>query len=222
MSGRRPLQLLVALTLVLMLGCAPKITPQQALVEEAFAVCHAQGPSTKLERVDRDGRFSVVGRENESQRVHDCMVRYAQPTRRPAPPGTPPAGAPPAGAPPAPKAEALVASRLPGTWRGTLKLPPRAAGEVEVSSPALLRFVVAAGSIRWSLASGTTAVPLVADGTAVVVDGELRMTGTVRMESVRSNVGVRYAGTMVGDRLDVSGVTTDKQVHILSIRRTVE
>jgi len=216
-GGRRPRQLLVALVLVLMVGCAPKMTPQQALVEEAFAVCHAQGPSTKLERVDRDGRFSVVGRENESQRVHDCMVRYAEPPKRPVP-----AGAPPAGAPPAPKAEALVASRLPGTWRGTLKLPPRAAGEVEVSSPALLRFVVAAGSIRWSLASGTSAVPLVADGTAIVVDGELRMTGTVRMESVRSNVGVRYAGTMIGDRLDVSGVTTDKQVHILSIRRTAE
>jgi hypothetical protein len=205
-----------------MVGCAPKITPQQALVEEAFAVCHAQGPSTKLERVERDGRFSVVGRENESQRVHDCMVRYADPTKRPVPAGAPPAGAPPASAPPAPKAEPLVASRLPGTWRGTLKLPPRAAGEVEVSSPALLRFVVAAGSIRWSLASGTTAVPLVADGTAIVVDGELRMTGTVRMESVRSSVGVRYAGTMVGDRLEVTGVTTDKQVHNLSIRRTAE
>jgi len=216
-GGRRPRQLLVALALVLMVGCAPKVTPQQALVEEAFAVCHAQGPSTKLDRVDRDGRFSVVGRENESQRVHDCMVRYAEPAKRPVP-----AGAPPAGAPPAPKAEALVASRLPGTWRGTLKLPPRAAGEVEVSSPALLRFVVAAGSIRWSLASGTSAVPLVADGTATVVDGELRMTGTVRMESVRSNVGVRYAGTMIGDRLDISGVTTDKQAHILSIRRTAE
>ena len=216
-GGRRPRQLLVALALVLMVACAPKVTPQQALVEEAFAVCHAQGPSTKLDRVDRDGRFSVVGRENESQRVHDCMVRYAEPPKRPVP-----AGAPPAGAPPAPKAEALVASRLPGTWRGTLKLPPRAAGEVEVSSPALLRFVVAAGSIRWSLASGTSAVPLVADGTATVVDGELRMTGTVRMESVRSNVGVRYAGTMIGDRLDISGVTTDKQAHILSIRRTAE
>ena len=216
-GGRRPRQLLVALALVLMVACAPKVTPQQALVEEAFAVCHAQGPSTKLERVDRDGRFSVVGRENESQRVHDCMVRYAEPPKRPVP-----AGAPPAGAPPAPKAEALVASRLPGTWRGTLKLPPRAAGEVEVSSPALLRFVVAAGSIRWSLASGTSAVPLVADGTATVVDGELRMTGTVRMESVRSNVGVRYAGTMIGDRLDISGVTTDKQAHLLSIRRTAE
>jgi len=62
----------------------------------------------------------------------------------------------------------------------------------------------------------------VADGTAIVVDGELRMTGTVRMESVRSNVGVRYAGTMVGDRLEVTGVTTDKQVHNLSIRRTAE
>ena len=221
-GGRRPRQLLVALVLVLMVGCAPKMTPQQALVEEAFAVCHAQGPSTKLERVDRDGRFSVVGRENESQRVHDCMVRYAEPTKRPGPAGVPPAGAPPASAPPAPKAEPLVAGRLPGTWRGTLKLPPRAAGEVEVSSPALLRFVVAAGSIRWSLASGTTAVPLVADGTAIVVDGELRMTGTVRMESVRSNVGVRYAGTMIGDRLNISGVTTDRQAHILSIRRTAE
>ena len=221
-GGRRPRQLLVALALVLIVGCAPKMTPQQALVEEAFAVCHAQGPSTKLERVDRDGRFSVVGRENESQRVHDCMVRYAEPTKRPVPAGVPPAGAPPASAPPAPKAEALVASRLPGTWRGTLKLPPRAAGEVEVSSPALLRFVVAAGAIQWSLGSGTTAVPLVADGTATVVDRELRMTGTVRMESVRSNVGVRYTGRMVGDRLEVTGVTTDKQMHHLSVRRTAE
>ncbi len=221
-GGRRSRQLLVALTLVLMVGCAPKMTPRQALVEEAFAACRAQGPSTTLERVERDGRFTVVGRENESQRVHDCMVRYGEPTRRPAPAGAPPAGAPPAGAPPAPKAEPLVASRLPGTWRGTLKLPPRASGEVEVASPALLRFAVAAGSIRWSLASGTSAVPLVADGTAIVVNGELRMTGTVRMESVRSNVGVRYAGTMIGDRLEVTGVTTDKQVHVLSIRRTAE
>jgi hypothetical protein len=217
LGGRRLRHLLGALTLMLVVGCAPKMTTQQALVEEAFAVCRAQGPSTKLERVERDGRFSVVGREPESQRVHDCMVRYAEPTRRPAP-----AGAPPASVPPAPKAEPLVASRLPGTWRGTLKLPPRAAGEVEVARPAMLRFAVAAGAIRWSLASGTSAVPLVADGTAIVVDGEVRMTGTVRMESVRSNVGVRYAGTMVGDRLEVTGVTTDKQVHVLSIRRTAE
>ena len=222
MGGRRLRHLLGALTLMLVVGCAPKMTTQQALVEEAFVVCHAQGPSTKLERVERDGRFSVVGRENESQRVHDCMVRYAEPTRRPVPTAAPPAGPPPASAPPAPKAEPLVASRLPGTWRGTLKLPPRAAGEVEVASPAMLRFAVAAGAIRWSLASGTSAVPLVADGTAIVVDGEVRMTGTVRMESVRSNVGVRYAGTMVGDRLEVTGVTTDKQVHVLSIRRTAE
>jgi hypothetical protein len=222
LGGRRLRYLLGALTLVLVVGCALQLTPQQALVEEAFGVCHAQGPSTKLERVERDGRFTVVGREHESQRVHDCMVRYAEPTRRPAPATAPPASAPPSSAPPAPKAEPLVASRLPGTWRGTLKLPPRAAGEVEVASPALLRFAVAAGSIRWSLASGTAAVPLAADGTAIVVDGELRMTGTVRMESIGSNAGVRYAGTMVGDRLEVTGVTTDKQVHNLSVRRTAE
>jgi hypothetical protein len=212
--GERRLAVLVALTLVLGVGCAPKMTPQQALVEEAFQSCQAQGPSTKLERVDRDGRFSVVGRESESQRVHDCMMRYAEPTRR----------APSA---PAPRAEALVASRLPGTWRGILKLPPRAAGEAEVASPATVRFAVAAGSLRWTLATNANS-SLAADGVAVVVDGELRMTGTMRAsnrtsgEPTRSSVTVRYAGAMIGDRLEVTGVTTDKQVHVLSIRRVNE
>ena len=214
MRGRRPRRLLGALTLVLLVGCAPKMTPQQALMQEAFTVCRPQGPSTKLERLDRDGRFSVVGFDNEPQRVHDCMVRYAEPKRRPA--------SPPASAAPVPTAAPLVASQLPGTWRGTLKLPPRAAGEVEVASPAMLRFAVAAGSIRWSLTSGTSVVPLVGDGTAIVVDGELRMTGTVRLGTLRAAADVRYAGTMVGDRLEVNGVTTDKQVHVLTIRRTAE
>jgi hypothetical protein len=35
-------------------------------------------------------------------------------------------------------------------------------------------------------------------------------------------VTVRYAGTMVGDRLEVTGVTTDRQVHVLSMRRVGE
>jgi hypothetical protein len=69
-----------------------------------------------------------------------------------------------------------------------------------------------------------------ADGTAVVVDGELRMTGTVRsaaarvssVEPPRSTITVRYAGTMVGDRLEVAGVTTDRQTHILSVKRVGE
>lgn len=205
----------VALTLVLAVGCAPKMTPQQALVEEAFDTCRAQGPSTKLERVERDGRFAVVGREAESKRVHDCMVRYATP------PPKKEAGAA------APRPEPLVASRLPGTWRGTLKLPPRAVGEAEVAGPATVRFAVTAGSLRWSLAASPAAPTLAADGTAVVVDGELRMTGTMRVakaggEPTRSNVTVRYAGAMVGDRLEVTGVTTDRQVHVLSVRRVPE
>jgi hypothetical protein len=211
--GERRLGCLIALTVVLAAGCAAKLTPQQALVEEAFETCRPQGPSTKLERVDRDGRFVVVGRESESQRVHDCMVRYAEPTRR-------------AAAPPAPKTETLAASRLPGTWRGTLKLPARAAGEAEVASPATVRFAVAAGAIRWTLATNASS-SLAADGVAVVVDGELRMTGTMRASSrtgepTRSNVTVRYAGAMVGDRLEVTGVTTDRQVHVLSVRRVPE
>jgi hypothetical protein len=222
--GERRLAVLVALTLVLVAGCAPKMTPQQALVEEAFQTCQAQGPSTKLERVDRDGRFSVVGRESESQKVHDCMVRYAEPTRRASSPPSAP-GAP--SAPPPPRAEALVASRLPGTWRGTLKLPPRAAGEAEVAGPAIVRFAVAAGSLRWTLATSASSA-LAADGVAMVVDGELQMTGTMRAsnrtsgEPTRSSVTVRYAGAMIGDRLEVTGVTTDKQVHVLSIRRVNE
>ncbi len=210
----RYLSPLIALTLALGSGCAPKLTPQQALVEEAFTTCRAQGPSTKLERVERDGRFSVVGREAESQRVHDCMVRYAAPTRKQ--PATP-----------ASRPELLVASRLPGTWRGILKLPPRAVGEAEVASPATVRFAVAAGSLRWSMATNAERSRLAADGTAVVVDGELRMTGTMRAsrtsgEPARSSITVRYAGAMVGDRLEVTGVTTDKQVHVLSIRRVTE
>jgi hypothetical protein len=204
----------IALTLLLAAGCAPKMTPQQALVEEAFVTCRAQGPSTKLERVERDGRFSVVGREAESQRVHDCMVRYAQPVRRET-------------KAPAPRPETLAASRLPGTWRGTLTLPPRAVGQPEVAKPATVRFAVSAGSLRWSMATNAATAPLAADGTAVVVDGELRMTGTMRAakasgEPTRSSITVRYAGAMVGDRLEVTGVTTDRQVHVLSVRRVAE
>ena len=248
-------RLVVGLSLVLAVGCAQKITPQQSLVHEAFRVCQAQGPSTTLERVERDGLFTVKGPEGESRRVHDCMVRYGQPPKRApvagAPPGSsgpPPTSAPPAaGSPPAATApppprppatasaptttrpEPLVAGRLPGTWRGTLKLPPSGAGGAEVASPATVRFDVAAGTLRWTLAAGPSSPTLAADGTAIVVDGELRMTGTVRAGArpaspapSRSTVRVRYAGTMVGDQLEVTGVTTDKQVHVLSIRRVVE
>jgi len=210
----RRLGWVIGLISVLAAGCAPKMTPQQALVEEAFATCRAQGPSTRLERVERDGRFSVVGRETESRRVHDCMVRYAQPARRET-------------SVPAPRPETLAASRLPGTWRGTLKLPPRAVGEAEVATPATVRFAVSAGSLRWSMATSSSPKLVAADGTAVVVDGELRMTGTMRAvktggQPVRSSVTVRYAGAMVGDRLEVTGVTTDRQVHVLSVRRVAE
>jgi hypothetical protein len=256
-------RLVIGLPLVLAAACAPKLTPQQALVEEAFAVCQPRGPSTRLERVDPDGRFTVVGRESETHRVHECMVRYdkrgaatatqAPATRAPAAPPTPSAPAGPAAAPapsvppptaaPAPRApappvasatetprpEPLAASRLPGIWRGTLKLSARAAGEADVTSPAAVRFVVAAGTLHWTLAAGVATPTVAADGTAVVVDGVLRMTGTVRpvarpaaAEPPRSTFAVRYSGTLVGDRLEVTGVTSDKQVHVLSIRRTVE
>lgn len=212
--GERRRGWLIALTIVLAAGCAPKMTPQQALVEEAFGTCRAQGPSAKLERVDRDGRFSIVGRETDSKRVHDCMVRYAQPAPRET-------------SAPAPRPATLVASRLPGTWRGTLRLPPRAVGEGEVATVATVRFAVSDGSLRWSMATSSSPKRLAADGTAVIVDGELRMTGTMRAtrpggDPARSSITVRYAGAMVGDRLEVTGVTTDRQVHVLSVRRVAE
>ena len=217
MSQRRVRRLVLAAVLF-GAGCAGKITPQQAAVEEAFETCRAQGPSARLDKVERDGRFSVVGRESEAQRVHDCMVRQAQPLRRET-----------AGAAPSPPAKngPLVASRLPGTWRGTLKVPPRGTGQAEVAAPATVRFIVAAGALRWTLATGTPTTPLAADGTAVVVDGEVRMTGTMRApardgEPTRPGVSVRYAGAMVGDRLEVTGLTTDKQVHVLTVRRAAD
>ena len=210
----RRLGWVIGLLIVLTAGCAPKLTPQQALVEEAFSTCRAQGPSTKLERVERDGRFSVVGREPESRRVHDCMVRYAQPAPRET-------------SVPVPRVRTLSAGRLPGTWRGTLKLPPRGVGEAEVATAATVRFAVSAGALRWSMATSSSPRLLAADGTATVVNGELRMTGTMRAvkgsgQPVRSSITVRYAGAMVGDRLEVTGMTTDRQVHVLSVRRVSE
>jgi len=220
---RSDVRWLIAVVALLAAGCAPKLTTQQALVEEAFKSCQPQGPSTKLERVERDGKFSVVGKEGEAQRVHDCMVRFDQTERLGARAAvSTPAPATPA---PAPKAPPLQASRLPGTWRGTLTLPPRSSGEPEVASPATVRFTVVGGTLRWTLATGAAAPAVLADGSAMVVDGELRMTGTVRPGSGRPPAGdaraviVRYAGTMVGERLEVTGVTADKQVHLISVRR---
>jgi hypothetical protein len=228
------------------LGSPGKITTQQALVEEAFQSCRAQGPATRLARVERDGHFTVVGPETQARRVHECMVRYAEPPKRqpdaaggPAATAAPPATAPPATAPPTaapPPAAAVskpgpvVASRLPGTWRGTLTVPPRSPGQAEGASPATVRFVVAGGALRWTLAAGVSTPTVAADGTAVVVDGELRMTGTIRAaptrtaaaEAPRPGTTIRYAGKMVGDRLDLAGVTTDKQVHALSVQRVAE
>lgn len=210
----RVLRRLIVVAVVLAAGCAPKLTTQQALVHEAFKACQPEGPSTKLEKVERDGRFSVLGREDEAQRVHDCMVRFDQAERRAAPsPVT---------------TQPLLAGRLPGTWRGTLTLPPRSSGEVEVASPATVRFSVVGGALRWSLATGTAAAAVAADGSAVVVDNELRMTGAVRARGGRAGsdnarpVSVRYAGTMVGDRLEVTGVTGDRQIHLISVRRVAE
>jgi hypothetical protein len=228
--GRDVRGLIVAVAALLAAGCAPKLTTQQAIVEEAFEVCRQQGPSAKLERVDRDGKFSVVGRETDAQRVHDCMVRYDQASRSsgrtPGPPATAAVPASPVAS--APRAEQLLAGRLPGTWRGTLTLPPRSIGGSEVTGQATVRFTVVAGSLRWSLATGAAGPPVAADGSAVVVDGELRMSGYVRPDGRPAAadparpISVRYAGTMVGDRLEVTGVTGDQQVHLISVRRIAE
>lgn len=211
--GRR--LIVIAAATLLAAGCAPKLTAQQALVEEAFKTCQGQGPSTKLEKVERDGKFSVLGPEAEARRVHDCMVRFDQAERR-----DPRAAAPVTTQP-------LMAGQLPGTWRGTLRLPPRGAGETEVASPATVRFTVVGGALRWSLATGAGAT-VTGDGSAIVVENELRMSGAVRPGGARSGptngrtVSVRYAGALVGDRLEVTGVTADQQVHLISLRRVTE
>src|SRR5262250_583690 len=118
--------LILSLALLALAACGPTLTKPQQLVHDAYDVCRGQGATAKLESVSPEGRWSLIGREGEVQKVNSCMGRYTrQVTQPPAADTTAKAASAPA------VAEAI---RVPGTWKGMLRLAARS-GETVAPSP---------------------------------------------------------------------------------------
>jgi hypothetical protein len=209
----RPVPLLAILALA---SCGPTLSKPQQLVHDAYDVCRAQGPSTKLETVSAEGRWSLLGREGEVQRVNTCMGRYTRSVTQPTPPPeTQVAKAP------------TDAIRVPGTWKGMLRLASRS-GESAPPSPVTLRLLKDTTGLRWQLATTYNGADAAATGMATVTGDRLRLTGTFRPPATAGKpatsdgtrtLEVVYMGQVAGDILDVTGLTADQQVHVLSLRR---
>jgi hypothetical protein len=209
----RPAPLLAILALA---ACGPTLTKPQQLVHDAYDVCRAQGSSAKLETVTAEGRWSLLGRDGEVQRVNACMGRYTRSVTQPTPPPeTQVAKAP------------TDAIRVPGTWKGMLRLASRS-GESAPPSPVTLRLLKDTTGLRWQLATTYNGADAAATGMATVTGDRLRLTGTFRPPATAGKpatsdgtrtLEVVYMGQVAGDILDVTGLTADQQVHVLSLRR---
>src|SRR5215470_20194120 len=123
--------LILSLAMLALAACGPRLTKPQQLVHDAYDVCRGQGASAKLETVSPEGRWSLIGREGEVQKVNACMGRYTRQVTQP-PAATDTTG----------KAVPAVsqAIRVPGTWKGVLRLAARS-GEVVAPSPVTLRLL---------------------------------------------------------------------------------
>ncbi|MET0485054.1 MAG: hypothetical protein ABW216_05120 [Candidatus Rokuibacteriota bacterium] len=204
------------LALLALAACGPTLTKPQQLVHDAYDVCRGQGPTTKLETVSAEGRWSLLGREGEVQKVNTCMGRYTRQVMQP----TPPAETAVAKAP-------TEAIRVPGTWKGMLRLASRS-GESVPPSPVTLRLMKDPTGLRWQLATTYNGADAAATGVATVTGDRLRLTGTFRPPTAAGKpaasdggrpLEVIYMGQVAGDILDVTGLTADQQVHVLSLRR---
>src|SRR5262245_2559520 len=116
-------RLITPLAMLALAACGPTLTKPQQLVHDAYDVCRGQGASAKLENVSPEGRWSLIGREGEVQKVNACMGRYTRQV-------TPPPADSAAKAAPA----VTEAIRVPGTWKGMLRLAARS-GETVAPSP---------------------------------------------------------------------------------------
>jgi hypothetical protein len=209
-------RLIPLLAILGLTACGPTLTKPQQLVHDAYDVCRNQGASTKLETVSTEGRWSLVGREGEVQKVNACMGRYTRQVTQPPPPDT--------AAPAKPVTDAI---RVPGTWKGMLRLAARS-GETVPPSPVTLRLLKDGTALRWQLTTTYNGSESVATGVALITGERMRLTGNVRQPPAAgrpvSGDGTRllevvYMGQLTGDTLDVTGLTADQQVHVLSLRR---
>jgi hypothetical protein len=206
--------------LLAMLGlaaCGPTLTKPQQLVQDAYDVCRNQGASTKLETVSTEGRWSLVGREGEVQKVNACMGRYTRQVTQPPPPPDTAAAA----------RQVTDAIHVPGTWKGMLRLAARS-GETVPPSPVTLRLLKDGAALRWQLTTTYNGADSVATGVALITGERMRLTGNFRQPPAAGRpvpgdgtrlLEVVYMGQLAGDTLDVTGLTADQQVHVLSLRR---
>jgi hypothetical protein len=67
--------LLLAVPLMLA-ACAPTLSPRQEVTWDAYKECQPAGLSARLDRIQTDGGWELVGRESETFRVDRCMVEY--------------------------------------------------------------------------------------------------------------------------------------------------
>jgi hypothetical protein len=209
-------RLIALLALLVLAACGPTLSKPQQLVHDAYDVCRGQGASARLETVSSDGRWSLIGREGEVQKVNVCMSRYTRQATQPTPP------------PETQVAKATTeAIRIPGTWKGMLRLAARS-GETASPSPVTLRLLKDGTSLRWQLTTTYNGADAVATGVALITGERLRLTGHFRQPPTAgraaSGDGMRllevvYMGQLAGDTLDVTGLTADQQVHVLSLRR---
>ena len=210
-------RLIPLLAILGLAACGPTLTKPQQLVQDAYDVCRNQGASTKLETVSTEGRWSLVGREGEVQKVNACMGRYTRQVTQPPPaPDTAPVARP-----------VTDAIRVPGTWKGMLRLAARS-GDTVPPSPVTLRLLKDGAALRWQLTTTYNGADSVATGVALITGEHMRLTGNFRQSPAAgrpvSGDGTRllevvYMGQLAGDTLDVTGLTADQQVHVLSLRR---
>ena len=210
-------RLIPSLAMLVLAACGPTLTKPQQLVHDAYDVCRTPGASTKLETVSPEGRWSLIGREGEVQKVNACMGRYTRQVTQP-PPATDGA------AKRTPAVTEVI--RVPGTWKGMLRLAARS-GETVAPSPVTLRLLKDGTALRWQLAATYNGADASAGGVATITGDRLRLTGTFRPPAAGRAVAsdgarpleVVYMGQVAGDELGVTGLTSDQQVHVLSLHR---
>src|SRR5262245_1995252 len=209
-------RLIASLAMLALAACGPTLTKPQQLVHDAYDVCRGQGGSAKLETVSPEGRWSLIGREGEVQKVNACMGRYTRQVTQPPPADTTAKAAP----------AVVDAIRGPGTWKGMLRLAARS-GETVAPSPVTLKLLKDGTALRWQLAATYNGADASAGGVATITGDRLRLTGTFRPPAAArapASDGPRplevvYMGQVTGDELGVTGLTSDQQVHVLSLHR---
>jgi hypothetical protein len=180
----------------------------------------------------REAAFGVFGGDSEEhlkEAISDMardLAKFVARAREAGGPLRAAAAGAPAGAQPSPTLSAVL-----GTWRGTLRLPPRFQGDGLISSAATLQISEQSGLMQWSLTSTQRGEEVKAAGTAELSGDTLRLSGIYEQPPRAAPMGgtaspprvsIVYSGTLSRDALEATGLTGDNRVHVLSVRRVAQ